>query len=286
MMEEVESGDVGHMVHTSSAELLSELSEKQAMMRISPLVWVFAVALIAALLTNYTGPLKMGVGVLIAVSMVALAHTVDALRKSVVLFYDFDETLEKAYGLLHDHALNLASCQGVWHVAASGEIHDRKYHAGASTLLDRKRTTICRKSPDFLQTNVETIAVSVGRQTLYLFPDRLLVYDGGRVGAVGYEELEFTIEQTRMIENEHVPSDAEVVGETWRYVNKKGGPDRRFANNPRLPICHYEEIHLRTASGLNERLQLSRHGIAKGFADAVSYLAQFTNRTEADAATA
>jgi len=276
LMEEIESGDVGSMAHSSSAELLSELSLKQGTLRISPLIWAFAVVLVGALATNYTGPIKMGIGILIAVSMVVLAHTIDALRKSVVLFYDFDETLEKAYSLLHDHALNLASCHGVWHIAAAGNVHDRKYHAGASALVDRKRTTIARQSPDFLKTNVETIAVSVGSQTLFLFPDRILVYDGGRVGAVGYEELEITVEQTRMIESERVPEDAEIVGETWRYVNKKGGPDRRFAHNPTLPICHYEDIHLRTASGLNERLQLSRHGIGKGFAQAVAYLAQFT----------
>ena len=48
--------------------------------------------------------------------------------------------------------------------------------------------------------------------------------------------------------------------------------DRRFNNNPRIPICLYDELHFRTASGLNEVLQLSRTGIGEGFASAVRHL--------------
>ncbi|GAA4966012.1 hypothetical protein HD597_007004 [Nonomuraea thailandensis] len=38
---------------------------------------------------------------------------------------------------------------------------------------------------------------------------------------------------------------------TWRYVNVKGGPDRRFKNNARLPILLYGRLTLRSHSGLN-----------------------------------
>lgn len=62
---------------------------------------------------------------------------------------------------------------------------------------------------------------------------------------------------TRFIEEEAVPKDAEVVGRTWKYVNKSGGPDRRFKNNRELPICLYGEIELRSESGLNTVLMFS-----------------------------
>ena len=32
-----------------------------------------------------------------------------------------------------------------------------------------------------------------------------------------------------------MPRDAERIGVTWKYVNKGGGPDRRYKNNPRTP---------------------------------------------------
>lgn len=40
----------------------------------------------------------------------------------------------------------------------------------------------------------------------------------------------------RFIEEETPPADAAVVDQTWRQVNRKGGPDRRFNNNRELPI--------------------------------------------------
>ncbi|HKS22636.1 MAG TPA: DUF4236 domain-containing protein [Thermoanaerobaculia bacterium] len=63
-----------------------------------------------------------------------------------------------------------------------------------------------------------------------------------------------------------------IVDYTWRYVNRSGGPDRRFSNNPRIPVCLYDELHFRTASGLHDVVQLSRSGLAEGFAAAVRHL--------------
>ncbi len=54
--------------------------------------------------------------------------------------------------------------------------------------------------------------------------------------------------------------DATVVDKTWRYVNKKGGPDRRFKDNRELPVCVYDQLRFSRASRLNEVVQLSRKG--------------------------
>lgn len=79
------------------------------------------------------------------------------------------------YQQLHDSGAMLASCSKVWHVEASGAVYDPKYHAGASNLLRRKTTSISKSKPPFVKTNIETIAIKVGRQTLHFFPDRVLV---------------------------------------------------------------------------------------------------------------
>jgi hypothetical protein len=72
--------------------------------------------------------------------------------------------------------------------------------------------------------------------------------------------------EQRFIEDEGVPGDAKMVGETWRYVNKKGGPDRRFSNNRQLPILLYLNMHLTSASGQNEMLEFSQLESPKTFA--------------------
>ena len=60
------------------------------------------------------------------------------------------------------------------------------------------------------------------------------------------------------IEEEGVPSDAEVVGHTWRFVNKSGGPDRRFNNNRQIPKVLYLQMRLRSSEGLRKVLYFSR----------------------------
>jgi hypothetical protein len=72
----------------------------------------------------------------------------------------------------------------------------------------------------------------------------------------------------------HVPSDAKVVGSTWRYVNKSGGSDRRFNNNTEIPIVLYEQVQLTSPSGLSEVFQFSRQGIGVELKKAVTGMAK------------
>ena len=90
-----------------------------------------------------------------------------------------------------------------------------------------------------------------GKETLVFLPDKLFVIQKSSVGALNYSDIETYAHTTRFIEIEKVPGDASVVGNTWEYVNKSGGPDKRFKDNRELPICLYGEIELKSASGLN-----------------------------------
>jgi len=209
---------------------------------------------------------------LTAIAGTFVAHSRDVLAKTIVLFYNFDPDMENAYGQLHSCAERLADCAAAWHIEAAGKVYDRKYHAGASNLVRRKSTFIRKAEPPYVKTNIETIAVGVGRQTLHFFPERVLVYDRNGVGAVDYKELRVNVAVTKFIESESVPEDAQVVGKTWKYVNKSGAPDRRFKDNKELPVCLYEEISLTSQSGLHEVLQVSRCGVGENFAEAIAML--------------
>ena len=268
-MTEIESSDVSQMVHSSSAELLEELNTKKALARWWPGVGIGCMVLLLAMMVGGVSPVFSFLWFLLSIAAVIWAYRRDVLRKTVVLLYDFDPALEKAYGDLHRAASILSKCSACWHISASGKVHDGRYHAGASSLVSRKDTTIKAKSPDFLKTNIETIAIDVGRQTLYFFPDRLLVYDEGRIGAVGYDALSVHVKQTRFIEDTTPPRDARIVDHTWRYVNKNGTPDKRFANNTQLPICLYDEIHFSSPSGLNEVIQTSQCGTGISFSETI-----------------
>ncbi len=271
-LEEIESADVSQIVDSSSRELLDELNRKLTNARMWPFVAIASV--VAFSLGVFLGLPVWLLGILAVTGATGtyVAHMRDVLQKTVVLFYNFDSDMEAAYSELHAAATQLASCAAAWHIEASGKVSDGKYHAGASDLIRRKSTFIRRAEPPYVKTNIETFVIGVGRQTLHFFPDRVLIYDQNGVGAVGYHELQVEVESTRFIESESVPGDAEVVDRTWKYVNKSGGPDKRFKDNKELPICRYEKITLSSQSGLSEVLQLSRCGPGSGFAEAISSL--------------
>jgi hypothetical protein len=94
------------------------------------------------------------------------------------------------------------------------------------------------------------------------------------VTALHYRDLEIAQQDVRFIESERVPSDASIVGETWRFVNKNGGPDRCFNNNRQLPVCLYSELDFHSAGGLHGRLHLSRPDAGAMLVRVVSTLGQ------------
>ncbi|NTU44122.1 MAG: DUF4236 domain-containing protein [Chlorobiaceae bacterium] len=273
-LEEIESADISRIADSSSQELLKELNQKRNKTRLWPITaTVSAFVLFMGLSNAWPNWLLFGILVVgLVVTYIAFNH--DTLTKTVVLLYDFDPEIEEAYGQLHSAAEKIASCAVAWHIEAQGNVHDRKYHAGASSLIQRKTTFIRKAEPPYVKSNIETIAIGVGRQTLHFFPDRVLIYDSNGVGAVGYQELRINVKPSRFIEDGTPPRDAKVVDRTWRYVNKSGGPDRRFKDNRELPICLYDEISLSSQTGLNERLQISRCDIAGAFAEAILDLAK------------
>lgn len=271
---EIESADASEIVDSSSRDLLEEMSAKQARKRLWP--WTCALGIVAVFLALGNGLPGWAVwAAFILGTVLTIAVAVrDSIAKTVVLFYDFDADMEEAYEALHSSGQQVSAADAAWHIEASGAVYDRKYHAGASNLVRRKKTTIARSSPPYVKTNIETISIVVGRQTLHFFPDRVLVYDENGVGAVGYRELQLQVNATRFIESASPPRDATVVDRTWQFVNKKGGPDRRFKNNCELPICLYDELKLSSETGLNEVVQVSRSGVGEAFAKAIFGLAR------------
>ena len=89
------------------------------------------------------------------------------------------------------------------------------------------------------------------------------------MGAIDYAELQANNSPVTFVESGSVPSDATVTGKTWQYVNKKGGPDKRFKNNREMPLCRYNELRLSTDTGLDVYLMCSRDG---GFDELVQVL--------------
>ncbi|MCL2469312.1 MAG: DUF4236 domain-containing protein [Alphaproteobacteria bacterium] len=270
---DIDSGDVSAMTDSSSAELLAEFDSKQKKITLYPFV-IAATILILWFLPE--GVERWITGTVLALGAIGtyFAYNYDQYRKSVVLFYDVEGPYESAYQGLHDAFTALTSTKKAWHVESQADIYDRKRHAGASLAIKRQDIRLSMAAAPYVKTNISVPSIKVGKQTLFFFPDRLLVFDKKKVGAVSYSDLNIKVSSARFIEEGSVPRDAQIVGQTWKYVNKKGGPDRRFNNNHEIPICLYEEILFSSSTGLNEMVQLSKCGLGNHFRASIETLAR------------
>jgi hypothetical protein len=203
----------------------------------------------------------------------ALAFKWDIQRKLTILHYELNAQTSEAFGRLVDAGARLSQCQRMWHLKGSAAVLDKKYHAGAAITVSRARAAVMSRLPPYLASNIDPLAIVLSKLTLYCFPDRILVYQGSHVGAISYSALTCQTGDTRFIEDEAPPRDTEVVGRTWRYVNKSGGPDKRFKNNPQLPVCRYGVVSLTSGSGLNEILEVSNARMTSDFEVAVKGIA-------------
>lgn len=271
-LHDVESGSVQRMVDASSSELLREMNEKRKKARLLPGAIAISIIGTVLLLAGGTPTWLVVAFTALAIGFCWLASVQDDLRTTTVVLYDLEPEVETAYERLHDAFGVLRSCARVWHIEARGEIHDRKFHAGATGVVKRRQLGLTTGAPPFVKTNVQVPLVPVGKQVLAFMPDRLLVFDSDAVGAVRYSDLALDVAESQFVEEEAVPQDATLVGKTWRYVNKKGGPDRRFKDNIEIPICAYEQIQFSSASGLNELIQVSRRGAGSAMSAALSSL--------------
>ena len=275
----VSSASVLEIIDERYGELLEELNSKQNAM--SSLVLLGAVAGVAALLaTIAAGVGGAGAGAGLVGAALYIGSRLDAHRRSAVVLYDLETDAAEAYEALTKAFDDLAASSMKWHVDSGGavrDLHTWKRNAGATTILDKRPTEFGYALPRVLKANVTPPSMKVGKEMLYWLPDVVLVVESGKVGAVAYDMLEVRWQDSRFIEEEAVPHDAQVVGQTWKHPNKSGGPDRRFANNRQLPICLYESIHLHSRNGLNELLQVSTNGRAQALASAARHLASVLN---------
>lgn len=175
----------------------------------------------------------------------------------VELEYEIDEDQKQFIAERLEPMVRISGSQKLWRIMQSNKVIDTKYTAGAETCIKRVACIASKSAPFPFRTNVDIAAFRTGNETLLFLPDKLIIIQGSKMGALSYSDISFSIDTTRFIENEATPTDAAVVGQTWQYVNKGGGPDRRFKNNRKLPICLYGKAKLQSPYGLDTIIMFS-----------------------------
>ncbi len=245
LFQEIESGDVSLIIDSSSQEIVDEINQKRKKIFVFPFAFLF-------LIIPAMGMLLAGIGALL------IYFLIDRMRKTTVIFYDIDEHSEQEIQQFYIAFEQLMNCHFAWHITSLANTRDQKYFAGANTVVKRTKIQIQYKTPPYMKTNVKVPSIPAGNKILYFFPDRILIYDKKVVGGLSYANLTITQKGQSFVETGPVPKDGTIIDRTWRYINKSGGPDKRFKDNRQVPILMYSDLSFTSSTGLNERIELSR----------------------------
>lgn len=249
-----ESSGVGVLSDSSQEEFVRALNETIRRTGFRFLVVLAAPALGALLVLLRAGPLAFIELLFYAVIAFAVAHGVTVRRRTFLLVYDLDERAKRDFEELRN-ALTAVGAMGALRAQQMAVFHgDWKRHGGATIGVDLRPARISPCKPRYIITNVPTIALSGQGKDFFFFPDRLLVYEHGRYAAIAYGAIRVDWSTVSFRWDGYVPRDAEVIGQTWQYVRKDGGPDRRFNNNRQIPILRMGELDLETDTGLKVKL--------------------------------
>jgi hypothetical protein len=211
--------------------------------------------------------------IIAAILLTPLVYLLDRKRKIVYLIYDIENECKDKIQEFYNAFNEIKNSNCIWHIPSSANLNtwnDKKHNAGASNLVRRKGIHITDNTPKYFKTNIRIPMIPVGKQKMYFFPERILIFDNKNVGTINYTDLSINYSNIRFIESGIVPRDSEIIDYTWKYVNKNGSPDKRFKDNVRIPIVKYSEIHFSSKSGLNEVIQLSKANKGSELEKAVS----------------
>ena len=269
---EHEAKGVLELTDSNSDSLIQSMNEQRQKTN----RWPFAAVLLALVLwvlgvnSERWPAFLMPTLVVASIALVIWLSWRDKMRKLTVLFFEPDnETASQFEAIIHG-AQAAASSKKLQAVAATSAYSDTKYSAGASSALKLVKGSLSLGQAPGVAANIEAPILQATKLTLAFFPDRVLVFQGKVVGAINYNELEVKNSPVTFVESGTVPSDATVTGKTWQYVNKKGGPDKRFKNNREMPLCRYDELRLITGKGLDIYLMCSREGGFKEFVEVLN----------------
>lgn len=276
----IDSAEASSLTPEDRREFVQEVAQAASRSRLP--VWFATLAVVAGACLLPSVVLKAGVppGVAVpgawglAIVGLGVLWWRDQQARTTVVVYDLEDEAATAWRAAWEALTGLGRVGGLWVVEGLSDPADRRRHGDAEVPAHRVRSRVTRRSPTWLRTNTSLLQWTAGRQTLLITPDALWVVDpDGSLGSVPWSEVSIEVSRERVREVDRVPTDAVVVGHTWRHARKDGGRDQRYRDNPQVPIVLYGVLHLRSARGLDERFHVSAPAAAERAADALTTLA-------------
>lgn len=169
-----------------------------------------------------------------------------AIESAQKLIVDIDSILSEQernnYKDFCDAFQTFRNSSKTWSVISSSINAERK--SSASRTIERTIVYLTTRSFPYLTTSFNVpVFPSGNRGSCYYYPRFVICGDTiDNFEVYSIDTVSFRYEATRFIEEGVRPLDSRQVDTTYKYVNKNGGPDRRFSYNPSIPVLLYGKI--------------------------------------------
>lgn len=184
--------------------------------------------------------------------------------------FETSETAQRAYGALVRAFDALRQSKAIWDITSDRDTDQVRERSAASRTLDRQPVEIDFTSSDLVRFAGHAIRFgNVNGEDILIYPGMVIMPRAdGAFALIELREVDLQFHAVSFIEEQPVPPDAVVVGETWAKVNKNGSPDLRFRENYRIPIVQYGRLLFTSPGGVEEEYQFSNASAASEFARA------------------
>ncbi|MGA2185959.1 MAG: hypothetical protein ABSH47_23305 [Bryobacteraceae bacterium] len=179
------------------------------------------------------------------------------------------EQAEPYYRMRDDFAA-LSECQRIWNIVTQRPIDRIAERRTAITEITNWPVSFSLASCDLIQWDqtIPHLQNHTGGD-MYIYPGFILYRASKQAFAlIDVRDVSLTFVSSEVTEAGTVPSDTEVIGQTWAKANKDGSQDRRFRSNYQLPVVRYGTLVFSSPDGLDVRYVCSNAALAERFATA------------------
>jgi hypothetical protein len=169
-----------------------------------------------------------------------------------------NEQAEPFYRLRDDFTV-LSECAVTWDVKAEGATDKFRERTIASKTVSREKIRFSLGCCDLIKWDEEIPHFkNANGGDIFLYPGFIL-YRASRMAfsVIDFHDVKLLSSLVNFNEEEGVPSDSQVIGQTWAKTNKDGSRDKRFAGNYQIPIVAYGELTFKSDTGLWEKFHFS-----------------------------
>lgn len=160
---------------------------------------------------------------------------------------------------LRDDFSALSECAATWDVKAERATDQFRERTIASRSVSRDRIRFTLGSCDLIQWEQEVPHLqNANGGDIFLYPGFIL-YRASKTAfsVIDFHDVKLVAVAVKFHEQDGVPADSKVIGQTWAKTNKDGSRDKRFAGNYQIPIALYGDLTLKSETGLWEEFQFS-----------------------------